>query len=75
MQPDSHKVCMIADMPPPNNNKELQYFIGNMNFLWELPPATAEVCELLRKLTKQELSGFGAEHIKYSMKGQIPHLK
>ena len=38
-------------MPPPNTKKELQAFLGNINYLGKFSPDTARVCKPLRKLT------------------------
>ena len=38
-------------MPAPKNEKELQAFLGIINYLGKFSPGTAEVCELLHKLT------------------------
>ena len=39
------------DMPPPNNKKELQAFLGIINYLSKVSPGTTEVCDPLQKLT------------------------
>ena len=43
-------------MPTPKTEKELQKFLGIINYLGKFSPRTAELCELLRKLasTKAE---------------------
>ena len=38
-------------MPVPKNKRELQSFLGIINYLRKFSPGTAEVCEPLRKLT------------------------
>ena len=38
-------------MLPPNNKKELQAFLGIINYLDKFSPDMARVCEPLRKLT------------------------
>ena len=38
-------------MPAPKNKKELQAFLGIINYLGKFSPGTAEVCKPLHKLT------------------------
>ena len=38
-------------MPPPNNKKELQAFLGIINYIGKFSPDTARVCKPLRKMT------------------------
>ena len=38
-------------MPPPKTKKELQAFLGIINYLGKFSPSTAELCGSLRKLT------------------------
>ena len=51
VQPDPQKIKALMDMPPPNNKKELQAFLGVINYLGKFSPGTVSVCEPLRKLT------------------------
>ena len=41
-------------MPAPNNKKELQVFLGIINYLGKFSPDTAEVCKPLLKLTSSK---------------------
>ena len=41
-------------MPVPNNKRELQAFLGIINYLGKFSPGTAEVCEPLQKLTSSK---------------------
>ena len=38
----------------PNNKKELQAFLGIINYLGTFPPRTADVCDPLHKLTSSK---------------------
>ena len=49
MQPDLRKIITLK-MPAPKNKKELQAFLGIINYLSKFSPDMAEVCEPLRKL-------------------------
>ena len=51
VQPDLQKVKALTEMPAPKNKKELQAFLGIINYLGKFSPDTAEVSELLCKLT------------------------
>ena len=51
VQPDAWKVKTLTKMPAPKNKKELQAFLGTINYLGKFSPGTAEVCEPLHKLT------------------------
>ena len=50
MQPDPRKISTLTEMPAPKNKKELQAFLGIINYLSKFSPDMAEVCEPLRKL-------------------------
>ena len=39
----------------PNNKKELQAFLGIINYLGRFSPGTADVCEPLHKLTSSKV--------------------
>ena len=56
VQPDPQKINDLMDMPPPNNKKELQAFPGILNYLGKFSPGTAEVCDLLQKLTSSKMT-------------------
>ena len=51
VQPDLQKIKAVTEIPAPKNKKELQAFLGIINYLGKFSPGTAEVCELLCKLT------------------------
>ena len=51
MQPDPRKISTLTEMPAPKNKKELQSFLGIINYLSKFSPDMVEVCKLLRKLT------------------------
>ena len=51
VQPDLQKVKPLTNMPVPKNKKELQAFLGIINYPGMFSPGTAEVCETLCKLT------------------------
>ena len=54
MQPDLKKISTLTEMPAPKNKKELQAFLGIINYLWKFSPDTAEVYKPLRKLTSSK---------------------
>ena len=43
-------------MPAPKNKKELQAFLGIINYLGKFSPGTVEVCEPLQKLTSSKMT-------------------
>ena len=45
VQPDPQKIKALTDMPAPNNMKELQAFLGIINYLGKFFPGTADVCD------------------------------
>ena len=56
VQPDPQKVRAVTKIPVPKNKKELQAFLGIINYLGKFSPDTAEVCEPLRKLTSSKMT-------------------
>ena len=56
VQPDPQKIKALINMPPPNNKKELQAFLGIVNYLGKFSSGTAEVCDLLQKLTSSKVT-------------------
>ena len=54
VQPDPQKVRALTEMPAPKNKKELQAFLGIINFLNKFSPGTLEACEPLRRLTSSK---------------------
>ena len=55
VQPDPQKIKALTDMPVPNNKKELQAFLGIINYLGKYSPGTADVCDPLHKLTSSKV--------------------
>ena len=47
VQPDPQKVKALTKMPAPKNKRELQSFLGVINYLRKFSPGTAEVCDPL----------------------------
>ena len=56
VQPDPQKVKVLTDMTPPNNKKELQAFLGIINYLGKFSPGTADVCDPPHKLTSSKVT-------------------
>ena len=56
VQPDPQKIKALMDMPPPNNKRELQAFLGIINYLGKFSPGTAAVCDPLQKLTSSRVA-------------------
>ena len=51
VQPDPQKTKALTGIPAPNKKKELQAFLGIINYLDKFSPGTADVCDPLHKLT------------------------
>ena len=51
VQLDLQKIKALTDMPAPKNKRDLQAFLGIINYLGKFSPDTAEVCKPLQKLT------------------------
>ena len=51
-KPSSDKVQAIASMPQPVNKKELQSFIGMVNYLSKFTPRWSELAECLHDLIR-----------------------
>ena len=47
IQPDPQKIRTLTEMPVPKNKRELQAFLGIINYLGKFSPGTAEVCKPL----------------------------
>ena len=54
VQPDPQKIKALMDMPAPNNKRELQAFLGIINFMGKFLPGTAAVCDPLQKATSSK---------------------
>ena len=50
VQPDPQKVRALTEMPTPKNKKELQIFLGIINYLNKFSPGMSETCKPLGKL-------------------------
>ena len=48
VQPDPQKIKVLMDMPAPKNKKELQAFLGIINYLGKFSPDIADVCDPLQ---------------------------
>ena len=55
IQPDPQKVRALTEMLAPKNKKELQAFLGVINYL-KFSPGTLEVCKPLRKLMSSKMT-------------------
>ena len=51
VQPDPQKFKALTNMLAPKNKRELQAFLGIINYLGKFSPGMVEVCEPLQKLT------------------------
>ena len=51
VQPDPQKIRALAKMPAAKNKRDLQTFLGIINYLGKFSPGMLEVCKPLRKLT------------------------
>ena len=54
VKPDPQKIIPLTEMLVPKNKRELQSFLGIINYLSKFSPGTAEVCKPLRKLTSSK---------------------
>ena len=50
VQPDPQMVKALTEMPAPKNKKELQAFLGVINYLNKFSPGASDACKPLRKL-------------------------
>ena len=56
IQLDPQKVRALTEMPVPKNKKELQTFLGVINYPNKFYPGTSEVCKPLRKLMSSKMT-------------------
>ena len=57
------KVSAITNMPPPSCKKQVQSFIGMVNYLSKFPVRLSELAELIRELSKEKVPfNWGPEH-------------
>ena len=62
-KPSDVKVKAITEMPRPRNLKDLQTFLGMVQYLSKFSPRIAEIAEPLRDLTKKHAPyAWGPEH-------------
>ena len=54
VKPDPSKISAIIDMPIPSTVKELQRFMGMVNYLGKFLPSLSKVSEPLRKLLEKD---------------------
>ncbi|XP_054278887.1 uncharacterized protein K02A2.6-like [Macrosteles quadrilineatus] len=54
LRPDLSKVQAITEMKKPENVKDVQRFLGFVNYLARFVPTLSDLCEPLRQLTKKE---------------------
>ena len=57
------KVTTVVQMPPPRSKKEVQSFIGMINYLSKFSPRLTELAEPIRELVKEKIPfNWGPEH-------------
>ena len=62
-KPSDTEVKAITEMPKPTNLKDLQTFLGMVQYLSKFSPRTAEIAEPLRDLMKKHTPyAWGPEH-------------
>ena len=62
-KPSKDKVAAITSMPLPTNKKQVQSFIGMVNYLAKFSLRLSELAELIRELAKEEVPfSRGSEH-------------
>ena len=54
LKPDNSKVSAIQEMPTPNNSKDLERFLGMINYLGKFLPNLSSEAAPLRELLKQD---------------------
>ena len=54
VQPDPQKIKALMEMPSPNNKKQLQVFLGIINYIGKCSPGSADVYDPLHKLTSSK---------------------
>ena len=65
IEPDPEKVSATVDIPIPTNKKELQRFLGMVNYLRKFLPNLLDVSAPLRKLLEKDVEQyFDAPQIK-----------
>ena len=62
-KPERSKVLMMTTMPSPTNKKQVQLFIGMINYLSNFLPTLSELAEPIRELSKDKVPfDSGPEH-------------
>ena len=62
-KPAQNKITAIVEMPPPSSKKEVQSFIGMINYLTKFSPRLTELSEPIRELVKEKVPfNWGPEH-------------
>ena len=62
-KPVQDKIQAIVKMPPPSNRKEVQSFMGLINYLTKFSPHLTELSEPARELIKEKVPfNWGPEH-------------
>ena len=62
-KPAQSKVKAIQEMPPPQCKKQVQSFIGMVNYLSKFSPRLSELAEPIRELCKEKVPfNWGPEH-------------
>ena len=54
-KPSKDKVSAITTMPSPTNKKQVQSFIGMINYLSKFSPRLSELAEPIRQLSKDKM--------------------
>lgn len=55
LRPDTTKVQAISEMKKPQDVKDIQRFLGFVNYLAKFVPSLSEMCEPLRQLTRKDV--------------------
>ena len=55
VQPGWQKIKALTDIPAQNNKKEMQAFLGIINYLGKFSPGATDVCDPLCKLTSSKV--------------------
>ena len=62
-KPAQNKVTAILQMPSPRSKKEVQSFIGMINYLSKFSPRLTEIAEPIKELVKEKVPfNWGPEH-------------
>ena len=62
-KPAQSKITAIVEMPSPSSKKEVQSFIGRINYLSKFSPRLTELAEPFRELVKEKVPfNWGPEH-------------